>query len=101
MKTNELKASDVKAERLQTRAETNSNYIDELAARMAEGDSFPAITIFSDGEGSWLADGIHRLDAAIKAKKPIGVDQRKGTRADAIEFACGANASHGLRRSNE
>lgn len=93
-------ASSIKAERLQTRAATSSEYIDELSERMAAGDTFPPVTVFTDGKDSWLADGIHRLDAAIKAKKKIGVDQRKGTRADAVEFACGANASHGLRRTN-
>lgn len=100
MKTNEIVPTKIKAERLQTRAVTNSNYIDELAERMAAGDTFPDITIFTDGKESWLADGIHRLDAAIKAKKKIGVHERKGTLADAIEFACGANDSHGLRLTN-
>lgn len=97
---NEVAASSIKAERLQTRASTNSDYIDDLADRMDAGDTFPAIVIFTDGKESWLADGIHRLDAAIRAKKKIGVDQRKGTRQDAVEFACGANASHGMRRTN-
>lgn len=100
MKVNEVSPGSIKAERLQTRAATSSDYIDDLAERMLADDIFPPIVIFTDGEESWLADGIHRLDAAVKAKKKIGVDQRKGTRADAIEFACGANAAHGLRRSN-
>lgn len=94
---NEQSPTKVKAERLQTRANTSSEYIDELAERMIAGDVFPPIVIFTDGTDSWLADGIHRLDAAIKAKKKIGVDCRKGTRSEAVEFACGANASHGMR----
>lgn len=97
MKPNEVSPSSIKAERLQTRAATNSDYIDELAERMKEGDVFPPITIFSDGKEEWLADGIHRLDAAIKAKKKIGVDRRRGTRKEALEFAFGANRAHGLR----
>lgn len=100
MSTHEVVASQIKAERLQTRAATSSEYIDELAEQMTAGDVFPAIVLFTDGKESWLADGIHRLDAAIKAKKKIGVDTRKGTRADAVEYACGANISHGLRRTN-
>jgi hypothetical protein len=67
---------------------------------MAAGDVFPPIVVFTDGTDSWLSDGIHRLDGAIKAKKKIGVDTRNGTKADAIEFACGANAAHGMRRTN-
>lgn len=93
-------ASTIKVERLQTRAATNSDYVDDLAERFAAGDVFPPIVIFTDGKEFWLADGIHRLDAAIQAKKKIGVDERNGNRAEAIAFACGANASHGLRRTN-
>jgi hypothetical protein len=96
----EISPTKIKAERLQTRAVTDSAYVDELADRMRAGDVFPPIVLFSKGKESWLADGIHRLDAAIKAQKTIGVDERKGDWADAVEFACGANASHGLRRSN-
>lgn len=97
---NEVSPNQIKAERLQTRAATHSNYVDDIAERMSAGDIFPPIVIFTDGKESWIADGIHRLDGAIKAKKKIGVDERKGTRADAVEFACGANAAHGLRRTN-
>lgn len=96
----EVVASSLKVERLQTRANTDSGYIDEIAERMGAGDSFPPIVVFTDGKDSWLSDGIHRLDGAIKAKKKIAVDYRKGTRADAVEYACGANASHGMRRTN-
>lgn len=96
----EVNPTSVKAERLQTRASTNSDYIDEIADRMAAGDTFPPIVVFTDGKESWVADGIHRLDGAIKSKTKIGVDERKGTRADAVEYACGANSSHGMRRTN-
>lgn len=89
----------IKAERIQTREKTDSTYIDELAERMLTGDIFPAITIFTDGKNEWLADGIHRLDAAIQAKCRISVEYRQGNRADAVEFALGANAHHGLRRT--
>lgn len=97
----EITASQLKVERLQTRATTNSDYIDDIAERMVAGDSFPPITVFTDDKDAWLADGIHRLDGAIKAKRKIAVDYRQGTRADAVKFACGANASHGLRRTND
>lgn len=98
--TKEVEASSIKAERIQTRAATKASYIDELAERMTAGDEFPPIVIFTDGKESWVADGIHRLGAAIKSKKSIRVDYRKGTRQDAITFACGANHLHGMRRTN-
>jgi hypothetical protein len=100
VRTSEVLASTIKVERLQTREVTNSQYIDDLAERMLAGDTFPPVVIFSNGKDAWLPDGIHRLDAAIKAKKKIAVQWRKGTRDEAIEYACGANGSHGMRRTN-
>lgn len=99
MKPNEVSASKIKAENLHVRAGINHDYVAELTERMEAGDSFPAIDVFTDGEGQWLADGLHRLTAGIQANKKIGVTYRKGTKAEAIEFACNANAAHGLRRS--
>lgn len=95
----EVLASQLKVERLQTRVSTNSDYIDDIADRMTAGDTFPPITVYREGKEAWLADGIHRLDGAIKAKQKISVDERNGCRADAVAHACGANSSHGLRRT--
>lgn len=90
----------LKAERLQAREHTKHEYIDELAEAYARGDMLPPITVFTDGKASYLADGVHRVDGAIKAGKKIGVDERQGNRAEAIRHACGANIAHGLRRTN-
>lgn len=92
-------ASKIVVERLQTREQTNSQLIDDYAERMKAGDTFPPITVVTDGKDAWLVDGIHRLDAAIKAKVKIGVEYVRGNRTTAVEMACGANISHGLRRS--
>jgi DNA-directed RNA polymerase specialized sigma subunit len=44
----------------------------------------------------------HRTLATIKAElATIKTDVRSGTREDAIEYACGANATHGLPRKSQ
>lgn len=86
----------------QPRAEKLLDVIDDYAAAMVQGSEFPPITVFYDGADYWLADGYHRRDAAIGAgKTEILADVRQGTRRDAILFSVGANAAHGLRRTNE
>ena len=56
--------------------------------------------MFFDGERNWLADGFHRLEAHHAAGlTDIAVDVRNGSQRDATLFAAGANASHGLRRT--
>lgn len=60
-----------------------------------------AVVIFHDPEDQyWLADGFHRVEAALRAGWPtIRARVNSGTRRDAILYATGANAQHGLRRS--
>lgn len=67
---------------------------------------FPAVTIFHDGRDHWLGDGFHRVAAYRRLLADLAVDSaevpadiRVGTRRDAVLHAAGANASHGLRRS--
>lgn len=65
---------------------------------------FPPIVVFHDGQDNWLGDGFHRLEAVKRLLKgnqvhEIPADIRAGTRRDAILHAAGANANHGLRRS--
>jgi len=86
----------------QPRAELSQATVDEYAEAMAQGASFPPVTVFHDGAEYWLADGFHRLHAARKAGlTEIAADVRQGTRRDAVLFSVGANAGHGLRRSND
>ena len=62
----------------------------------------PPVVVFHDGENHWLADGFHRLAAyEADARASIPADVRKGTQRDAVAYSLSANASHGLRRSNE
>jgi phage N-6-adenine-methyltransferase len=65
---------------------------------------FPAVVCYYDGTTYWLADGFHRVqayrDAFAAPIDGIPADVRAGTRRDAILHAAGANAEHGLRRTN-
>ena len=81
-------------------AETITEY--EEAIRTADAWPFPPVIVFHDGARYWLADGFHRLNAAHRSGKfaEIPADVRIGTRRDAILHAAGANAAHGLRRTN-
>ena len=89
-------------ERVQARAGTDSKLIDEYAEAMRKGDEFPPITVFHDGTSHWLADGLHRRSAALRARiAHFRCVVNPGGLRDAILFATGANACHGRQRSNE
>jgi hypothetical protein len=77
---------------------TVASYAEDLKA----GAIFPPITVYHDGADYHLADGFHRVEAA----RQIGLENilaavRHGTSRDAILAACAANATHGLRRTND
>jgi hypothetical protein len=84
---------------------TVSEYADSFREQRAWG-SFPAVLVYHDGTDYWLADGFHRVAAwkrsgnSALGLETIPADVRVGTRRDAILHAAGANASHGLRRTN-
>lgn len=83
---------------LQTRAGTDAETIDNYAEAMADGAQFPDVTVFTDGETYWLADGFHRVLAAkSNGKTAISADVRKGTENDAVVFGGTANNKQGKR----
>lgn len=85
----------------QPRAQTEENVIQEYADAMREGVQFPKVIVFYDGAAYWLADGFHRVEAAKRVgHTDIAAEVRQGTQRDAILFSVGANADHGLRRTN-
>jgi len=85
----------------QSRVSINQELVTEYANEIMEGEIFPAITVFNDGASIWLAEGFHRYFAHLKAMvDSIEADVKKGTVRDAILFAVGSNATHGLRRTN-
>jgi hypothetical protein len=82
---------------------TSQEIVRGYADNMRAGDKFPPVVVFSkDGVTYHLADGFHRIEAYRLANldaQEIDCELRPGDRDDAVVFACGANASHGLRRS--
>ena len=56
--------------------------------------------VYHDGSIYWLADDFHRVAAARKfERQTIEAEVREGTARDAIIHGVGANAPHGLRRT--
>ena len=84
----------------QMRVEMRAETVDDYAADMLDGAVFPPIVVFDDGTDLWLAEGYHRIEATRKVgHTEILADVRPGTARDAILYAVGANAAHGLRRT--
>ena len=72
----------------------------EYASEIGNGAKFPPIVVFKEGSVYRLADGWHRIRAHELAEKTeILCEIRKGDERDCRLFACGANASHGARRT--
>lgn len=86
----------------QPRAAINTEIVEQYAGEMGDGATFPPIIVFHDGKTYWIADGFHRFYAASNLGLAVmDCDVREGGLRDAILFSCSANASHGLRRTNE
>lgn len=85
----------------QPRAQLYSEVVAEYVEDMEKGAEFPPVTVFFDGKEYWLADGFHRVQAKeATGAKEIKADVHLGENRDAVLYAVGANASHGLRRTN-
>jgi hypothetical protein len=87
----------------QRAAGTSKDVVADYAEAMRDGVAFPPIDVFGNEDGAvYLANGFHRL-LAYQSANPDAEDiecrVHPGTRDDALLFACGANAKHGLRRS--
>lgn len=73
----------------------------DYAEAMDAGAEFPAVILFSNGEGYWPGDGFHRIEASKSlGRETIDADVREGGKREAMLFAAGANANHGLRRTS-
>ncbi len=85
----------------QSRVSIDEQVVAEYADLYHQGIQLPPITVFYDGSDHWLADGFHRYWAQEKTGCDVVLaDIHQGTQRDAILHAVGANAAHGLRRSN-
>jgi hypothetical protein len=85
----------------QVRAGLNEATVGDYAEALAEGATFPPVVVFHDGKRYVAADGFHRIQGAIRiGRTEIECDIRSGSKVEALKFALGCNAHHGLRRTN-
>lgn len=100
-------SSITKDSALQMRVAVNeaavTDYADVIRSTpVGEPVPLPPIIVFREGKKLWLADGFHRHEGHVRAgATEIQADVRDGTKRDAILFSVGANAHHGLRRTND
>ncbi len=96
---------DIEADpEIQSRQSLNEETVSEYADLVKGGAKMPPVTVFwnRDCEKYILADGFHRYEAHRRTgRSEIWVEVIEGSRRDALLFSVGANASHGLRRTNE
>ena len=87
---------------IQQRKQLDEECIKEYVEAIADGADFPPVDVYDDGESLFLADGFHRVEAYRQTGiATVAVTIHKGTKRDAILHAVGANATHGLRRTND
>ena len=89
---------------VQVRACTDPGTVAEYADAYLAGEVFPPVIVFLDPDGKryWLADGFHRVEAAIAAGlAEVDAEVRHGGKRHAMLYAAGANAQHGLPRKPE
>ena len=68
-----------------------------------KGENLPPVVLCYNSvlNKYYLADGFHRVEARKRLKyTSVSAEVFNGTYRDAVLFSAGANASHGLRRSN-
>ncbi|MEL6343727.1 MAG: hypothetical protein AAFV53_11390 [Myxococcota bacterium] len=86
----------------QSRVAIDQSVVDDYADAVRDGKAFAPVVVYYDGTHYWLADGFHRVGAHSQAgRKFIEAEVHQGTHRDAILHSVGANANHGLRRTNE
>jgi hypothetical protein len=86
---------------INSRKHPNEEYIEELVEAIQGGAKIPPLVVFRKYKNNYLVDGFHRYEAYRKVRKDkIKVEIHDGGKRKATLFACGANAKHGLRRTN-
>lgn len=100
-KAESVKIEQLVREGLQTRVGISAEAVDDYAEALKAKAKLPPAVVFCDGSKYYLADGFHRVEAALRAGHPtIKAEIHKGGFVDALKYALGANAAHGLRRTN-
>ena len=85
----------------QPRVAIDEQVVADYAEQYSNGVDLKPVVVFFDGATYWLADGFHRYWANRKIESDyIFAFVHQGTHRDAILYSVGANATHGLRRTN-
>lgn len=96
-----IRAKDIRTDGgTQSRVSMDQAIVDDYAEHIFD---LPNIDVFFDGVDHWLADGFYRHRAHRQAGGDdalIDCNVHSGLQRDAVLFSVGANAKHGLRRSN-
>ena len=101
MNTQKIKMGSLVTEGLQIRCAIDKDVVAEYAEAMKDGAKFPPVIVYREKSRHYLADGFHRVEAAKEnGETEIVAEVRDGGFNDALRLALGANAAHGLRRSN-
>ncbi len=104
MATKEIQISEIVVDpRLQLRVKgTDKAFVDEYRQDIENGAVFPPVTVFREQNGKfWLADGFHTVEAhRLAGKRYVSAIVKMGGFPQALEFAAGANDSHGIRRTH-
>jgi hypothetical protein len=116
-----IEISDIRDDvEVSCRTAINDRAVEDYAEAIQRGHVMPPVLVYRDGvttrvavfSGSdpvvkstrdvyWLADGFHRLRAAVLAgHTSIKATVRDGTKRDAMLEAVGCNGKNGLRRTN-
>jgi len=66
------------------------------------GDTFPPVEVYHDGNDHWLVDGFHRVEVTRRLKRQqIEANVVQGNLQDAQWRSYAVNQRHGLRRTND
>ena len=96
-----ISISKIRTDKTQSRARTDKATVHEYLLSMRAEEKFPPVVVYFDGEHYWLADGFHRLAAALEfGSETIECEVREGGMRDALKYSLGANSQLGLPRTN-
>ena len=87
---------------IQCRDELDQDAVKDYAEKMEDGKEFDPIILFGRKNSKyWIGDGWHRIAAAgLIGFVDIPAEINTGGRLEAVRYALGANAEHGVRRTN-
>lgn len=88
--------------RCQSRTGIDLGLVHDYAEAIKSGADMPPLSVIDSGDGLYLYDGFHRIEAYRQAGvKQVPVSAEPGDMWDAIERSCAVNAVHGKRRTQE